>query len=293
MPDNRELALLVTVAVLALLVLVNGSTRKPFLRLLSCLFWSRLTIAGLAGAIWLAAAISVLRWLGMWDQSNLKDTVLWFATGGCLLIFQGMQATNPNAEFKSVISEQFKFVLFFELVVNAYPFSLVGELALLMGTAFLAGVISVVDLDPAHASVGKIAKFLLGLVVVFVVCFSFYRLFSEPKAVFCADGLRVFGLPIYFALILLPFGYLLTVYAAYETLFVTKVAKHAMMPPALRSYAKWRLFVICKLNANAVRRAQSFLPAEFRWSESRDVIDAELLRLREQLAWKQPPPAEA
>ncbi|MDI1343293.1 MAG: hypothetical protein PSV22_04215 [Pseudolabrys sp.] len=292
MPDNRELALLITVATFLLLALPCGPTRKSVLKVLACLFWSRLTIAGIVGLVWVGAAISVMWWFDMWSLSNMKDTLLWFATGGCLLIFHGMQVSNPNSEFRSLVAEQFKFALFFELVVNAYPLSLMAEFGLLFGTGLLAMLIATTDLNPVHAQVGRIFKFALGLVVIFVVGTAFYHLFTEPEEVFSRPGLQVFCLPIYFTLVLLPYGYLLTVYAAYETLFVTRLAQHAMMPPEVRRYAKWQLVKICKLNANAVRRAKEFLSVELRWADSREVVDAELLRLREELHWNKPPAAE-
>lgn len=292
MPDNRELALLITVASFFMLVLVWRPTRGPTLKFLACLFWSRLTIAGIGAILWLGAAIAILRWFEMWDVTNLKDTLLWFATGGCLFVFQGMQATNPNTEFKGVVADQFKFALFFEFVVNAYPFSLAAELALLFGTCFLAMLIATADRNPTQAQVARVLKFVLGLVVIFVVYFSVYHLFTEPGDVFSRAGLQVFCLPIYFTLILLPYAYLLTVYAAYETLFVTRLAKHAMMPPEVLRYAKWRLFKICKLNPNGVRRAQAFLSVELRWAETRGAVDAELLRLREELHWDKSPPQD-
>lgn len=290
MPDNRELALLITVATLLTWALVYRPTRGPIGRVLRMLFWSRLTLAGTGAGLWLAGALALMAEFDLWTGYDLKTTLLWFFTAGCLLVFKGMQATNPNAEFRQIVAEQFRFVLFFELVVNTYPFSLAGELILLLGTGFLALLLAFAELNPEHAATKRLLEVLLILVLAFVVGFSIYHVCTEPEQVFSRAGLRTFGLPIYFTLVMLPYAWLLTVYAAYEVLFVMKVGDHKMMPAAVRRYAKWQLVRICGLNTNAIRRAQAFLPVEFRWANSRKMVDAELLRLREELAWDKAPP---
>lgn len=81
-----------------------------------------------------------------------------------------------------------------------------AELGLLFGSSLLAMLVATADLNPAQAQAGRFFKFVLGLVVVFVVCSAVYHQFTKPKEVFSWVGLQVFCLPIYFPLILLPYA---------------------------------------------------------------------------------------
>lgn len=79
-------------------------------------------------------------------------------------------------------------------------------------------------------------------------------------------------------------------YAGYESLFVTRLAPHTMVPAEIRRYTKWELIKTCRFNANHTRRAQKFLGPEILWADTREKVDEEILRLREELVWAKTPP---
>jgi hypothetical protein len=291
MPDNRELASLIFFGVIAGAILAWPATRAAAWPILRLTFWSRLTLLWAGALGWLAGGVALLAWGNIWDRSHLPDTVLWCVFGGILIAFQGIRAGNPNGEFKEVVAGQFKFLLLFELVMNAHPLSLAWELMLLIGFAFLAAMLAVAERDPKHQPLIKIIHVQMALIILGLIAVAVWHFYQNPSELFSREGLEDFCLPIYLTFILLPYGYLVSVYAGYETLFSTRLANHALMPAEVRRYARWQLFKTCGLNANHTRRAQTFLAPEIRWADTEEKVDAEILRLREELAWKKLPPS--
>jgi len=290
MPDNRELATLIFFGVIGGAVLAWPATRAVAQSILRQVLWSRLTLLWVGALGWLAGGLALLAWGDIWNRSHLSDTVLWCVFGGILIAFQGIRAGNPNGEFKEVVADQFKFLLFFELVMNAHPLPFAWELALLLGFAFLGAILAVAEQNPAHKQVQKLIRTLMGVIILGLIAVAVWHFYQNPGELFSREGLEDFCLPIYLTFILLPYGYLVSVYAGYETLFSTRLAKHALMPAAVRRYARWQLLKTCGLNANHTRRAQKFLSPEIRWADTQAKVDAEMLHLREELAWKKPPP---
>lgn len=185
--------------------------------------------------------------------------------------------------------EQCKFSLFFEVVVNAYPLPLLWEILLILAFAALTGLITASELNPEYSGARRFFTSILAALVVGLLLLTVWHFYQRPEEVFSISGLKDFCLPIYFTFVVLPYAYLVAVYAGYEALFSTRLARHAMMPAEVRSYAKRRLISTCHLNVNHTRRARAFLAPEFRWADTRVKVDDEINRLREELAWSKPP----
>lgn len=239
--------------------------------------------------MWLTGWIWLLWILGIWNPDLLRLTVLWLVFGGIRIAFQGIQAVNPNSEFRETIGDQFKFLLFFELIVNAYPLSLAWELGLLVVFSLIGVVSATAEHTPSGAPLVKLCNGMIATIVIILVTLAFWHVFQDPGQVFSWSGLEAFCAPIYLTLLLIPFGYFFSVWAGYETLFLRCFFPHKMMPSSVRRYGKLRLFWICGLNANRTRRAQHFLSPELRWLTTRAEVAAELDRLQEELSWEKEP----
>ncbi len=58
------------------------TVRKAMATLVQCaLNWKLITVAGLAW-VWIAAGVSILARIGVWEGSFIKETILWAAFSG-------------------------------------------------------------------------------------------------------------------------------------------------------------------------------------------------------------------
>ncbi len=209
-----------------------------------------------------------------------------------MIVFQGIQDPNPNRGFNDTIKEPLKLMVFVELLNSAYVFSFFTELTLLVVFIFLGGMIAMAENKPETARVGRVLSFVQGVLVFALLAAAVIRFFREPERLLVWSTLYDLALPVFLTLFLVPFGYAVALYAAYETLFLAKLGEHVSMPSRVRNYARLRIFLTCRFNANSVRRAQAFLPSRFRWAPDKATVDAEMFRLRKELAGPEALPQE-
>lgn len=283
MPDNRELAALIACVASAVAVLAWPKSRKSAVAVLRMICCSKLTVVWVGAVFWLSIGVFLLARLGAWDVGDLKDTVIWCIFGGILIAFQGIRAADPTREFKTLVTEQFKFSMFFELVMNAYPLSLMSELLLIVVFGSLSALVAVAEIRPEYSGARKLFSSVLAALVLALVALTTWHFYQRPEEVFSAAGIKDLCLPIYLTLLVVPYAYLVSLYAGYESLFSMRLANHANMPAAVRRYAKRQLIWTCRTNANRTRRAQALLSPELRWADTRQKVDDEIGRLREEL----------
>ncbi len=216
--NNRELALLLWIAVIVLAVLLSKLRKSlvPIIKILTSKMF--LIIFSLIGA-YLFGIIFLFKYLDVWKNSNLKDIWFWLFTVGLILVFK-INDAKSNAYFKGIFLSAIKWTIILEFVVNLYSFSLFTEIVILPILVFLAMTQAVAEMDEKLKVVSKFLQNVIALAGLSIFSYSLYKTVINFEAVLTFQNLVSFLLPSTITILFIPFVYFLALYSTYESYFI-------------------------------------------------------------------------
>lgn len=216
--NNREIALLLWIAVIVLAVLLSKLRKSlvPIIKILTSKMF--LIIFSLIGA-YLFGIILLLKNLVVWQSSNLKDVLFWLFSVGLILVFK-INDAKSNAYFKGIFLSTLKWTIVLEFIVNLYSFSLFTEIIILPVLVFLAMTQAVAELDEKHKVVSKFLQNVIAVAGLSIFFYSLYKTIVSFDDVLTFQNLVSFLLPSTITILFIPFVYFLALYSTYESYFI-------------------------------------------------------------------------
>jgi hypothetical protein len=216
--NNREIALLLWIALIVLAVLLSKLRKSlvPIFKILTSKMF--LIVFSLIGA-YLYGIILLLQNLEVWQSSNLKDVLFWPFSVGLILVFKINEAKS-NAYFKGIFLSAIKWTIVLEFIVKLYSFSLLTEIIILPVLVFLAMTQAFAEMDEKHKMVSKFLQNVIAVAGLLIFSFSLYKTLINFDAVLTFQNLVVFLLPSTITVLFIPFVYLLALYSTYESYFI-------------------------------------------------------------------------
>lgn len=216
--NNREIALLFWIALIVLAVLLS-KLRKSLVPIFKILTGKMFLIIFSLIGIYLYGIILLLKYLEVWQSSNLKDVLFWFFSVGLILVFK-INDAKSNAYFKGIFLSAIKWTIILEFIVNLYSFSLFTEIIILPVLVFLAMTQAVAEMDEKHKMVSKFLQNVIAVAGLLIFSFSLYKTVINFDAVLTFQNLIVFLLPSTITILFIPFVYFLALYSTYESYFI-------------------------------------------------------------------------
>lgn len=216
--NNREIALLLWLAVIVLAVLLSKLRKSlaPIVKILTSKLF--LIIFSLIGA-YLYGIILLLKNFEVWKTSNLKDVLFWLFTVGLILVFK-INDAKSNAYFKGIFLSAIKWTILLEFIVNLYSFSLFTEIIILPVLVLLTMTQAVAEMDERHKIVSKFLQNVIAIIGLSIFCYSLYKTIINFEAVLTFQNLVSFLLPSTITILFIPFVYFLALYSTYESYFI-------------------------------------------------------------------------
>lgn len=220
MPNDAEWALFIWAGALFLVGLTKASLRQSFTSLLRTLFQPKIASAFTLLAGWTVAEVLLAQWLGLWNQRLTTDTAIWYLTVASVLL---VNSSNVGAE-EHYVRKRWMAAIGLPVVVGVFmqlfvP-SLVMELVLQPVLFLLSGVSVVAGTKDDQAQVKKLVDVMIAMAVLALVGYQIAMLTGGWSHLDKIQILRQFAMPVWLSLGVLPFVYLIGVYATYEGVFV-------------------------------------------------------------------------
>lgn len=218
MPNNRQLALLIWAAVALALALRSAGIRKSVLGVLRSLL-NPVILVPIVGFLGLSALnILIGRSLGIWNGALATDTGFWVLGSGVVLLFNFERATKSDRYFRRTFGEVLGVTILVELLLEISILPLPVELALIPVTTLLVGLEVVAARDEQHQRVEGCAKRLLALLGLGLLTVGLVRAATDFDRLDLTHLGRQAFLPVWMTAGLLPFFYLLALYAKYDSI---------------------------------------------------------------------------
>lgn len=272
--SNRDNAFLIWFGVVAVALIAWRTGRDSLLGIWRTL---RGKVLGIIIAFGLYVALVVLlAWrVGIWNPGLLKDTVAWFLLPGILLLFRFSDAYEGRRFYLRALVSVIGLTAIVEFYVTLAAFPLWVEILLLPALVFLGLLSAVAGMKPDTRPAKRFVDVLLGILGLAILIGTAAWLADHWATIDKAQLALSFALPIWLTVAALPFIFLFSLYANYETIFV-RVDMAAQDDEQARRRAKLALIASFHLRNRQLHAFAGMAPWELvkakNWGEARRII---------------------
>lgn len=250
--NNREIATAVWFIIAFLWALSISGVRLSIRDLLKVFFTPKIIIPLIVMLLYIVCIILIFEKIGFWEESALKDTILWTLGSAFAAYFSLNRVSQDDTYFKKAILDNLKFVLILEFVVNLYSFSLPAELIVIPAVSVIVLLNTFAESKPEYKPVSKLLNFILGVFGLYLIAFTFREIVLDFQNFASLKNLRDFFLPILFSIALLPFLYIMALFMQYEMFFIR--IDFANKNSDVAKYAKRKVLAACHINLPKLNR---------------------------------------
>lgn len=270
--NGREKALIAWIIIILAYCLVNKKLRSSIRDIAKLIFASKLTLVFAAMACYVTVLVLILKNLGVWDISLLKDTLFWFFGTGVVLFMNASKASGDPSQIKKMFLESFTLIVILEFIANLYSFHFLIEFMLVPVLVMITGMQMLANMEDKYKISRKPLTFILATYGFFVLFYSVKVAAADMDNFLSLHNLLSFAIPPILTVAFLPLIYVLALIMAYEMLFI-RLSIFIKDNPKVLSFARWRIFLACNLNLKKLNRFADLYTKQFTLVKSRkDVL---------------------
>lgn len=244
--NGREKALMAWITIAIIFILINKKTRSVLLNVVKAFVNKKVFIPFVAMLVYSVVSIWILKQVGIWNTTLLKDTLLWlFGTATVLFLNTNEASRNPSM-FKKMLLETVVFTMFLEFLAGLYSFSFVIEFVVLPFLFVVANMSALADSRDEYMIFRKPLKIILGGYGLFILFYSVLTVLKNLTESLTVHNLLALITPSLLSIMYLPFIYLFALIMSYETLFVRLGI--LIKNERLLFYSYWKILGLCHLN---------------------------------------------
>ncbi len=253
--NNREIVGLFYLLILFLVIFVwyfkSPSIRDSINGVVKSALHPILISVFLAQIIYIAITLIPLFVFDLWFNLLIKDLVVWFFGSAIVLTFNINKVTSWKY-FRDVILQTLAITVFFEFIIQQFPFSLLVELILQPIVTIIILLQVVANTKEEYKPVKRLLDVVVSGLGLFFIGRALYLMVTTWEHFAIYQNLMSFLLPIIMTFAFLPYIYLLAVYANYDKLLHRK---HGRLFGAIKKDDKslqrhtcWQILKACNLN---------------------------------------------
>jgi len=250
--DNREIAVLSWMCLIAALGLAKPAVRASGLLVLKALFNRKLAIPWAIQVLYVILMLVSLNGWGLWSADNFKTAVIWMFFTATVMTSKVCTAASDQMHLLRAIRGGFAITVLLEFVVNTFVLHIAIELVLVPIMAILTAMATLVEIRGEYKPIRKYADAILATLGLALLLYCIYRLWSDFDTFAEVDTLVSFLLPLVMLLLYTPFLYGIATVCVYENTFVR--LRIFMNDSDLRRFAKRALLLHCGFNYERVSR---------------------------------------
>lgn len=244
--DNRETALAVWLCIALAWMIYKNEVRKSLIIVLKTFFLKPILISIFLMSSYILSMVLLLSWIGIWNESQLKTTLVWSITVGLILLFRVNKISNDKTFFTKAIRENFKLTIIIDFIMNLNVLSFWIEFILIPIMVVITGVLAITERAEKYIDVQKLMTIIVSIIGWSLFVYASWQVYIHFNKIATLETLRSFIIPILFSILYLPFIYLAIVYMAYENVFVR--LQFVIKDASLHKYAKQQLLLQLMFN---------------------------------------------
>ena len=220
---NRDIASFFWVVVVSLFVIVQSYRKKTnlisaFKNVLKAASNYRLIIIFLILFFNTVLSVYFLKYLGLWNLSQVKNKVIWLIFTGLVMISKAVTIKDYSTLMKQTIYGIFKITIFLEFFTNLYVFNLLLEVLLVFITTCLLIFSTYLEKSTEENKV-RLYKFFssaISLIVFLLLILTAYKVIHNPHNFLNHLSLLNLITPITLSVLSTPSILIIFIYTSYE-----------------------------------------------------------------------------
>lgn len=164
----------------------------------------------------------VVYWLAeldLWNAEQLKNTIFWCASVGCMSLFKLESIKKDKHFFKRSVIDNLKLLAVFQFVVGVYTFPLWIEILLVPILAMAGSMVSIAESDQKYHQVRSLLEHIFSLFGFLLIVYTIYKLTTDFAEFGKINTVYDFFVPPLLTFCYLPFIYSMLIYSTYEKEF--------------------------------------------------------------------------
>ena len=254
--NNRELSLLIWSLIIIVIFLFQKGVRQSMVGVIKAFFAWKLSISYLAMLTYIFSAIFILRKIGFWNLSILKETVIWICFTGLIMLVNSNKVNKESNYFRKIVFDNLKIVVIIEFITNAYSFSFLVELIVMPILIFLVILNVYASYYEEHKKVKVVLDYVLIILGLIFLTYAIVEISENFNNFTTLNNLRAFLIAPILTFLYLPFMYFMALFMSYEVLFVRINVIHRNNDD-LKSSLKKNIFKACLINLSKLNRFSS------------------------------------
>lgn len=207
--NNREIALvfwLISLILFTIFKLGKGFLKDIFV-IVRDLFSRTILTIQLSFWGYLIGIIFLLKYLGLWNLSMMKDTIIFLSITALMLVMKIATEKNREQSLKTIFADAVKPIIFAEFIMNLESFSLITELIVLpLMMVLYAGAYSNKD-KPEQQNIVKGFNLLLGFATIVILGYGIHYLYVNFSILDKKQTIRNFLFPVLITIFFMPYLY--------------------------------------------------------------------------------------
>jgi hypothetical protein len=230
--NDRELATFLLLGSFLVLVTVSKTGRGALLQLGKSLA-SPVGVYLLSFALWIAAAVWLEAWLGLWTRDLIAGTLLWFLFIGFVWFLHIGGAGHDPDFIKRHVLEAIGIAALFEFFLNVEVLPLGYELALQVFLLVVVMIDALARTDNKYRAVTRLTGSVLVLTTFGLAIYTIRQLVAHWHQLDLLGLVDQLVLPVWLTIAAIPYLYLLALYAGYQSLILQMSFRNNNQKPAL------------------------------------------------------------
>lgn len=219
--NNRELAS----ATLLFIVFVwawrkSKDVRVSLFAFIKVLMEREIIITLLTLSIYVLMVVYFLAEFNIWNQTQTKNTILWFLFIGVAQLSGTTKIKDMNSYLKGAINNQIKLIVIVEFLVAFHSYGYFTEIILVSVVTILVACSIVSGNKIEHKHAKRVFDTITLCIGMFIFIDSMLNIYEKPSTFFNIDTFRDFLIPVALSLSLLPYIYFFYYFMSYENVFV-------------------------------------------------------------------------
>lgn len=220
MPNNRQWATVLWLAVLVTWALMRRDVRASMRAVLPAALSPKILVPLVLMAGWVVGLVALASRVELWSTSRVTDTAFWFVTAGLVLFGRFGKVSTERGFVRRTAMATLEISVLVQAVSEVFVLDLAVELLLQLVFAVLAIMSVVAGRRQEYRQVKGFADGLMTCAGVGLLLYVVASLISNWNTVDKGDLAQQLMLPVWLTIGVLPFIYLLGLFAAYELAFV-------------------------------------------------------------------------
>lgn len=217
--NNREIAILVSVSVVLLILCLKRELRRSLLDVVRA-FLNRHFLGFFSLAfLWMAVCVYVLYRVELWEEANLKTTIVWGLTFALGSMFSLPKIRSDKFYFSGIAADAVKLTAVVVFVTSLYSFPLWVEILLVPFVAFVAVLNAYSSRDEKNALVARLLGGVIAIVGFVYFGNAIYQIFRDFSSFANSVNFKEFFAPVILTFLFFPFLYLFGIYDSYDRAF--------------------------------------------------------------------------